>query len=180
MEQAQFISDLILMNARHRAEVKHVSSLSKEALMKHPENVGWNVLECIDHLRAYGDFYIQEFDRVISKAKPRSAKPFRPGMMGGRSAKSMLPDQKGFPLNPMKTFKKMNMAGKVNEPAVLHTFIAQCDQLEALLKKAQSADLNTNRCRLTLPLITFNLGDTLAFHIYHNERHIQQAKRAIR
>jgi hypothetical protein len=92
MEQAQFISDLILMNARHRAEVKHVSSLSKEALMKHPENVGWNVLECIDHLRAYGDFYIQEFDRVISKAKPRSAKPFRPGMMGGRSAKSMLPD----------------------------------------------------------------------------------------
>jgi hypothetical protein len=80
----------------------------------------------------------------------------------------------------MKTFKKMNMAGKVNEPAVLHTFIAQCDQLEALLKKAQSADLNTNRCRLTLPLITFNLGDTLAFHIYHNERHIQQAKRAIR
>ena len=179
MEQSQIIDQLQALNKRHKEQAQKFNALSIETLLQKPANGGWNILECIAHISAYSEFYIPEFARVISKGKPVSSKKFKPGIIGGRTAKSMLPDQKGFPLNPMKTFKKMNMAGKVTEKIVLSQFIKQCEELDALLDKARTVDLNTNRCKLTLPLFRFKLGDTLAFHINHNERHMVQALRLI-
>jgi hypothetical protein len=179
MEQSTLLSDLKQMQAAHLEKLDHFRSLDDTTLTQRPENGGWTILECVAHLNLYASFYNKVFQQQVDSGKARTEQPYRPGYLGSRSAESMLPDAQGKLSMPMATMKKMNPKGKDLDRTIIDRLIDQQRVLLDLLEKMESIDLNRNRCALTIPVLKFRLGDTLRFHIYHNERHLQQAQRLL-
>ena len=90
----------------------------------------------------------------------------------------MLPNDE---MKKMNTFKSKNpIYSKLNNEKVLLEFLDLQSELKVLLEKARTKNLTKIKTSITLPLLKFRLGDTLRFVIYHNERHIVQAKKIYR
>ncbi len=136
----------------------------------------WSILECIEHLNRYGDFYIPEITQRIAAAEQKGESLiFKSGLLGNYFAESMLPKEK---LNKINTFKSMNPLGSNLDKSTLEKFIAQQKQMLDLLQKARKIDLNKIKTSISISkLIKLKLGDTFRVVIYHNQRHIVQAKR---
>ncbi|WBV60619.1 DinB family protein [Chryseobacterium camelliae] len=150
---------------------------SDDVLNKRLSEESWSILECFEHLNRYGDFYIPEISRRISSSKTSFSQIFKPGILGNYFAKSMLPKEK---LNTMKTLKSMNpIHSELNKKVILE-FIRQQNQLLDLLERAKQVDINKTKTSISISrLIKLKLGDTFRFVIYHNLRHIEQAKRIL-
>ena len=135
----------------------------------------WSILECLEHLNLYGKFYLPEINERIRKSNTKSKDIFISGILGNYFAESMLPKEK---LNTMKTFKSMNPIGSNLDRSVIKEFISQQKQIKTLLSDANKIDLNKVKTSISISkLIKLKLGDTFRFVIYHNWRHIEQAKR---
>jgi len=71
----------------------------------------------------------------------------------------------------------MDSTGSALNQSTLNQFVKQLDWLESLLVKAEKVDLIKVKTSISLTkLIKLRLGDTLGFLVYHNEKHILQAK----
>lgn len=156
-----------------------------EMLLQKPENKlnfrisfdSWSTLECLEHLNRYGDFYIPEISHTILGSQTNPQPFFTPGILGNYFAKMMLPKEK---LNMMKTPKAMNPIRSELNKAVVEKFVIQQKQLLELLEKAHHIDLGKTKTGISISkLIKLKLGDTFRFVIYHNERHVEQAKKVL-
>ena len=148
----------------------------KEALYYKTTESSWNVLECIEHLNIYGDFYLPEIAQRILKAKNKPGSSFSSGWLGEYFAQSMLPKEK---TTKMKTFKKSNPIYKEVSLEVLSTFLVQQQKMLDLLKRAQAVHLGKTRAAISILPIRLKLGDVFRIVIYHNLRHIKQAERVL-
>ena len=132
----------------------------------------WSILECLEHLNLYGDFYIPEIGKVITNSKTKSELLFKSGLIGNYFAESMLPKTK---LNKMKTFKDKNPLNSNLNRNTIDRFINQQIKLLDLLNKSRTVSLNKEKTPITLTrLIKLKLGDTFRFVINHNIRHLKQ------
>ena len=83
-------------------------------------------------------------------------------------------------LNKMKTFKEMNPIHSQLDLSVIDEFIDQQQQMLRLLERGKTTDLTRTKVSISISKwIKLRLGDTFRFVIYHNMRHIQQAKRVL-
>lgn len=160
------------------ADVKGFQELTEDELNRQPGPDKWSVLECIAHINLYGLFYIDEIENKIIHAKHQSSPFFKPGLMGNYSANNMLPKGEVIPMK-MKTFKHMNPSFSKVETIELEEFIQQQERFLTLLHKAKEVSLTKTKCKLTIPVLKFRLGDTLRFYTYHNIRHVLQAKNCL-
>lgn len=137
----------------------------------------WSVLECLEHLNRYGNFYIPEINNRIAASKFPPKTEFSSGILGNYFAESMLPKEK---LNKMKTFKTMNpIHSKLNKD-VVSEFINQQNQLLILLEKSRQINVEKTKTSISISnLIKLKLGDTFRFVIFHNLRHVEQAKNVL-
>lgn len=158
------------------SKANKLKELSGEQLNAREGEGKWSALECLEHLNLYSEFYIPEFQQVIEKSKHPSDEIFKSTWFGNYSAESMLPKEK---LNKMKTFKDKNPLGSELDHRTIERFIDFQEALLQLLQKARTVSLNKNKCNTTLPIVKFNLGDTFRFIIYHQERHMVQAEKAV-
>ncbi len=166
------IQDLIERTRVNMNKVESVSGLSEKTLNHKPSPESWSVLECLDHLIRYGNFYIPEMQKRIASSKYRKANLFKSGWLGDYFAKSMLPKEK---LNKMKTFKSMNPSGSHLDKAVINEFLSQQHQLLELLDKARNVDISKTKTSISISkFIKLKLGDTFRVVIYHNQRHMVQ------
>ncbi len=157
------------------SKLEEFNSLPEELLGQKENPETWSVLECIEHLKYYSDYYIPEIRKTLSKATPYRA-PFRTGWLGNYFAKMMKPGTK-----KISTFKSMNPNGKILTREVISEFLAQQQEMCELLARADSADLTANRASVSIaPWLRLRLGDILRVVIYHNERHILQAENVLR
>lgn len=137
-----------------------------------PAPESWNILECLEHLNLYGDFYLPEIEKSIQNSKTTSEPEFRSGLLGNYFANSMLPKAQ---LNKMKTFKNKNPIHADLDKAVIDRFIAQQLHLLELLEAARQVSLNKIKIKTTLSsLLRLKLGDTFRFFVHHNIRHGKQ------
>ena len=178
MKTEELIKELLDVTLRNRKEVESLKKLSTENLNSKISKQSWSILECIEHLNRYGDFYIPEIKEKISKSKYKETEVFKSGMLGNYFAMSMLPKEK---LNKMKTFTSMNPINIVLEREVLDKFIEQQIQIINLLNLAKTVDLNRVKTSISISKwIKLKLGDTLRVLIYHNWRHMVQVEKVIR
>lgn len=155
--------------------------LSDDALNQKPEPDRWSILECLEHLNYYDQFYLSEVREKLEKPTPRksSSQDYRAGWLGGYSARSMKP-QHGQIKNRMSTFTKMDPAKQSSslDRSVMEEFLENQRNWMDIVEKAEGADLNKNHVPTTLARwIRFKLGDMLRFVLNHAERHILQAER---
>ncbi len=179
-------------------KAQKLQTLSNDELNFRTQSESWTILECIEHLNRYSDFYLQEIEKRIDekmdknqeKLNPSQDYTFKSGFLGNYSANSMLPVQKGIVTisenknpsenhflkigNKMKTFKDKNPIHSGVDKRVLDTFIDDQNEFIRLLEKSQHVNLNKVKVSITLPILKFNLGDTFRFVINHQIRHFVQ------
>ena len=173
----KLINELKEQVTNHIAFVESIKKLSEKELQQKKTDESWSALECIEHLNLYAAFYNPEIKSKIIKSKTHSSSNFESGYLGNKFALDMLPKEG---MKTMSAFKsKSPKYSKLNVNDVLTRFIAFQSELLTLLESAKKVDLTTVKTAITLPLLKFRLGDTFRFVIYHNERHIVQAKKAL-
>jgi len=172
------IDDLIERTKKVINEAERFNQLPIETLNWKPNAERWSVLECLEHLNRYGDFYIPEMQKRIQKGKKSDANYiFKSGWLGNYFANSMLPKEQ---LNKMKTFKSMNPVGSQLDISTLEKFIRQQKQILDLLSQAREVDLTKTKTSITISnWIKLRLGDTFRVVIYHNQRHMVQSNKVL-
>lgn len=170
----QLLDDLKNSTEGHTDFAENLLSLPDETLNFRLSEKEWSVLECLQHLNLYGHFYIPEIGKRIKNSETEPTEFFNTGMLGSYFAESMIPKKT---LKKMKTFRSMNPIHRNLDKKVLDEFIAQQKQIITLLNDAEQVDLNKTKTSISISmLIRLKLGDTFRFVIYHNLRHIEQAK----
>lgn len=174
IESNKLIQDLETITKENIKFAQELKLLDENLLRYRKDEISWNVLECLEHLNRYGDYYIPEIKIQLQKSKVVPVKDFQSGWLGNYFANSMLPNAK---MKPMKTFKDKNPLGATLSVQVIDVFVAQ--QLELLNLLAQSRNYNLNKIRISTSIASWlriKLGDTFRFVINHNVRHISQVK----
>lgn len=172
MKSKQLIQDLIEQTRQILNKAKRLEGLDTTTLTWRHEQNAWNILECLEHLNLYGDYYLPEIEQSIKKSTTKSVTDFKSGWLGNYFAKSMLPKE---PLNKMKTFKNKNPINRELNKTTIERFITQQEKLLTLFNASQEVDLNKIRIRISISnLIRLKLGDTFQFYINHIVRHLAQ------
>ena len=175
MKPTVLLQELTDVTNNHIIETEKLQLLSEEKLNFKPNDKSWSILECIEHLNRYGKFYIPEIRERMNASTHKPSNEFKTGILGNYFAKSMLPKEK---LNKMKTFKNMNPNNSNLDIDVLSEFLNQQKEILVLLKEAEQVNLTKIKTGITISnLIKLRLGDTFRVVIYHNLRHIAQAKK---
>ena len=134
----------------------------------------WSILECIEHLNLYGKFYLPEIENRISLAKTYHNGHFKSSWLGDYFVNMI----KASNTKKIKATKQMDSTGSDLSLSTIHQFVKQLELLDSLLVKAENINLSKVKTAISLTkFIKLRLGDTLRFLVYHNERHILQAKR---
>lgn len=169
----ELIKELIECTQTHISAAKKFKSYSVEMLNKRKSPTSWSVLECLEHLNLYGDYYIPTIKKSIESSSSQSTTIFKTGILGNYFANSMKPKAK---LNKMATFKDKNPLGKQLNWGTIDRFLDQQNSMLELLDLSRKVDLNKVKVPISITkFIKLKLGDTFRFVIFHNERHIFQA-----
>jgi hypothetical protein len=96
----------------------------------------WSVLECIEHLNRYSDYYLPEIEKALLSGKRRGPAPFyKSGLVGNYFAGLMrVRDGKVF---RMRTPSEKNPAGSQLSISTLDRFLEQQELLKSLLHRAR-------------------------------------------
>jgi hypothetical protein len=180
MTQRQVLNDLKQRTQRFIAQAEEWKSLTQDQLNWRDNAEKWSVLQCLEHLNLYGDFYLPEFEmRILAGKKINDNPEFKGGWFAEKTANGMLPQEEKLS-NSMNTFKNMNPNHSSLTVTILDRFLKQQRQLLTLLEKAESVNIAKVKCKITLPIIKFNMGSTFKFVVYHNERHLWQASNVLK
>ena len=169
------IDELLVIAEKATEKARKFRDLREDQLNFRESPERWSILECIEHLNRYGDFYLPAIERSILGAAHRSA-AFRSGAIGNWFANLM--KVKDGRILKMKTPGDKNPIGSKLTTLTLDRFLKQQDMLKSLLNQARNVDLTKTKVPISLTrFIKLRLGDTLRFFIYHIERHVIQAER---
>ncbi|MBK8704565.1 MAG: DinB family protein [Saprospiraceae bacterium] len=137
----------------------------------------WSILECIEHLNLYGDFYLPEIENQLLKSTTKSNNLiFKSGILGNYFANLMKANN--GKITKMKSPKDKNPSNSELSILTIERFIKQLEKLKSLLQQSRTVDLTKLKAAISLTkFIKLRLGDTFRFLIYHIERHILQAQR---
>jgi hypothetical protein len=176
INREELIDDLLDRAERAAEKVKAFKYFTTEELNAREVEGRWSVLECIEHLNLYGDFYIPEIESRILKQQPSpAATVFRSGIMGNYFAGLM--QVRDGRITKMSSPANKNPIGSELSATTLDRFLKQHDRLRTLLEESRSIDLTKTRSAISISRwITLRLGDTLRFFVYHIERHVLQAE----
>jgi hypothetical protein len=157
--------------------------MNSAIMRQQPAPGAWSAMQCLGHLNAYGDYYLQAIERATDLARLKRMPPattFTPGWLGNYFTRLMTPGENGLPSKKLKTPKGYTITNESDSDAVLATFIEQQEKLLLLLHQARRINLNKIKIPISIAkYIRLKLGDVFMFVIAHNIRHIKQAERAI-
>ncbi|MCD8453040.1 DinB family protein [Tenacibaculum finnmarkense genomovar ulcerans] len=170
----ELLSELKQIVVSHINYAESLKNTTTEDLQYKKTVKSWSVLECLEHLNLYAEFYNNEIRKRIEKSKYQKSTVFKSGYLGNKFALDMLPKEG---MKTMNTFKSKNpIYSKLDEKVVLERFIMLQKELLQLLELSEDKNLTKVKTSTTLPILKFRLGDTFRFVINHNQRHIIQAK----
>lgn len=177
----ELLAELHQLIHQTTATVRAWRSMPAELLQYRPAEGSWTVLECLEHLNLYGDFYLPEIEKsMLAQQHSPARSTFRPGIIGNYFAGLMK-------VSEHKKLKKMASPKDKNpihaQPGItsLDRFLKQQERWTKLLNMAAAADLGKTKTAISLTsLLTLKLGDTFRFCIYHIERHVLQAENVLK
>lgn len=157
--------------------IESLTQLNDQQLNFRLNDNSWSILECIEHLNRYNQYYVAQIECKLKITADNNIDIYKSGLLGNYFANSMLPKDK---LNKMKTFQKMNPIHSKLNRHIMTDFIDYNKQLLNLLESSYKKDINKIKIPITISKwIKIRLGDTFRFVINHNIRHIHQIKNII-
>lgn len=179
-KRKQLLKDLQSRVEQIKQIVLTFEAFQEEQLNRKSSAESWSVLECLEHLNLYGDYYLPEMEKSILNGKSAANNFFKPGVLGDYFAKSMQPKTNGA-VKKMKSPKdKLPQHSRLGFTTI-DRFLKQLDHLQRLLNMANEVDLTKSKTPISISKwIKLRLGDTFRFYVYHIERHVQQAHHALK
>lgn len=175
MQSDKLLQSLIEQTEQIVNQVDELLESNLKILCWKQNEQSWSILECLEHLNLYGDYYFPIIEQNIKTTSHKSEIEFKTGFLGNYFSKLMLPKEK---LKKMKTFKDKNPLNSNLDKRVIDRFIEQQKQLLSLLNESKSVSLNKVRIPTSISsLIKLKLGDTFQFIVNHNLRHLNQIER---
>ncbi|MEM0992182.1 MAG: DinB family protein [Bacteroidota bacterium] len=176
IQQANLITELRKLTQDAKVKVASFSDYPLVDLQYKAKETDWSILECIEHLNRYGNFYLPEIENSLIQAQPSEQQYFKSGLIGNYFVNMIKADSK----KKMKTTKSMDTTGLDLGLSTIEQFLKQLARLDTLLEQSAKFDLNKVKTAISLTtLIQLKLGDTLRFVVYHNERHVLQASKIV-
>lgn len=176
----QLIDELLLIIETTTASAKQFKEFTPAQLnyKKSPET--WSILECIEHLNLYGDFYLPEIQKQVLKAeKVSTSSTVKSGWLGNYFANLM--KVKNGEVKKMQSPKDKNPINSQLSVTTIDRFLKQQHLLASLLTQSKTINLTKTKTAISLSnLIKLRIGDTFRFLVYHIDRHIQQAERVLK
>jgi hypothetical protein len=175
MQSENLIQSLLEQTRQIINQIEKLKNYELQTLTWKENETSWSILECLEHLNLYGDFYLPQLEKEIKNSTTTTDIEFKSGMLGNYFAKSMLPKEN---LNKMKTFKDKNPLNADLDKTVIDKFINQQIKLLDLLNQSRNVSLNKVKIQTSISsLIKLRLGDTFQFFINHIIRHLEQIDR---
>jgi hypothetical protein len=155
--------------------VNTFKNLNEHVLNQQAENGGWSICQCLEHLNTYSRYYLPRLELCVSRATKANPEFFSVSWLGSYFQAMMDPDKSS------KKFKAVSkhMPGGTNTGyEVVAEFIDNQERLLRVLVGCEDIDLNVIKIATSISsFIRLSAGDTLAFLITHDERHIRQANK---
>lgn len=175
MQSENLIQSLLEQTRQIINQAEKLKFYDLQTLTWKENKISWSILECLEHLNLYGDFYLLQIENKIKNSSTNADTEFKSGILGNYFAKSMLPKEK---LNKMKTFKDKNPLNANLDKTVIDKFINQQIKLLELLNQSRNLSLNKVKIQTSISsLIKLKLGDTFHFFVNHIIRHFAQIDR---
>lgn len=153
-----------------------VVKLTDAQLNFKPDADKWSVLQCIEHLNRYSEYYLKVMDTKLSKASEKGTEEVKRSWFGNMSIKSIHPDNR----KKSKTLGRLNPAVSEVNRQVLQDFIAHQKNLLRLMTKAEKYSLNSIKIPADVfKLLKLRLGECFEFVIVHQQRHILQIRELV-
>lgn len=163
---------------------KNFIELTPEQLFWRPNDKTWSIAKCLAHLNAYYSFYIPVFKERIKNTRFRTpGQYFVSSPLGTASILAVK-------LGKVKNVKRRLKAAKDYNPLInatlptenaVHEFLAYQDEMQKLIADSRFINVRKAKCTLAVTsLIKLRLGDAFQVVVYHNERHIEQAKNLLK
>lgn len=160
---------------------EQLATVDAGTLNQPPAPGAWSVLQVLEHLNMYSRYYLPAIEKRVAGVPGSGSAWFVPGMLGDYFTRIMHPGNVHAVKNKMKAPKGYRPQPVLDAGAVLTEFIEHQRHLLRLLEQALKHDLGRIRVPITLsPLIRLKLGDTFRFLIAHQQRHMVQARNAIK
>jgi uncharacterized damage-inducible protein DinB len=176
----ELLNDLRTDVERIKEAAAFFKDVEKTKLIYQPKEGKWSIVQVLEHLNAYGRYYIPAMEKAITEKKTGKQAWFTPGFWGNFFTNSMKPKNVYEIKNKMKAAKAFSFPNSLNVDTVLAEFNQQQDSLIRLLDMAQHVDLNEIRLPVTISkVIRLKLGDVFRFLIAHEQRHMIQARNTL-
>jgi DinB family protein len=177
------VEDLLVLDAQldaiRREADALTAGLTDEQFNWQPDPTRWSIALCLQHLVVAADGLLELQEAAIDRARRRgllSDGPYRHGRIGSMITASIEPPAK----RRFKTARALIPSGRHTVDSLVPAFQRRQDSLRQLIARARGIDLGKTRVPLPgLPVLRLSLGQSFAFTLGHERRHLWQA-RAVR
>ena len=160
-------------------EANYLKSTDPGLLLQVPAPGKWSVIQVLEHLNSYGNYYLLAIERSLMQDKP-AIEFFKPGWLGNYFTKLMKPGENGTVAHKMQSPKGHRPSNHPDAFPVLNTFLEQQHYLIDLLESAKSKNITSIRTPVSISrFIKLNVGDTFRFLIAHEQRHFVQIENVL-
>lgn len=163
------------------AAAQHLQQADVVKLGYPPAEGKWSAAQALEHLNIYCRYYLPAIEKAMVHIPKEVNAWFVPGFLGNYFTNMMMPKNVFEIKNKMKTGKSYKPERGVNVEAVIKEFIEHQHKLLQLLDTAAKRNLEKIRIPTSInKLIKLKLGDTFRFLIAHEQRHMIQARNALK
>lgn len=179
VDSQKLLEDLKTLTERIQKEVQErFLPLNEGQLAWRPRPESWSIADCMAHLNKYARYYNKVMRTKMEESEEEVQKTFTSSHLGRTMYRTMKLGKKKNIRKKMRAPKGYN---PIQNPEIIGSepiaeFIRHQDTMIDLLDKAKDVNLKKIKIPISISkIIKMRLGDALAFIIYHNERHVQQA-----
>ncbi len=174
------ITDLENLFENAQDKIDTYRSVSDETVMKRIKDGSWSILEICDHLVVFGNLYLKEMDKAITKSNPvpQQEGPFRPRWHFRKMASLFEPPYK----MKMKTLPALQPSNTEN---LSETFDGLSDiqaNILYILEQAGASRWNLKKIKGKNPVYRFlsmNLIEYMVMIDVHQRRHFWQIEQLL-
>jgi uncharacterized damage-inducible protein DinB len=150
------------------AAAEHLQQADNVKLSYPPAEGKWSAAQALEHLNMYNRYYLPAIEKAMVHIPKEVNAWFVPGFFGNYFTNMMMPKNVYEVKNRMKAMKGYRPDRGINVEGVFKEFYEHQNKLIQLLETARKRNLEQK------------LGDVFRFLIAHEQRHMIQARNAIR
>ncbi|MBL0316843.1 MAG: DinB family protein [Flavobacteriales bacterium] len=161
-------------------EMESWSHQEENNLQRYPAPGKWSAIQCVQHLNVYSRYYLKAIEKELKTAPTVSGHEVKSGPLGRYFIKLMKTNDNGIVTKPMNSPKNAVPELLPNVKSEISEFIQHQQKLLILLQQSEKIDINQIRIPTSImKMIRMKLGDTFAFFIEHEKRHMIQGRKAL-